>query len=85
MKNRLGTIRITHELLFGVEHSALEVFFSNFYPISINDIGAGVKEYLCMSKHFDEVSDCEAICEYVPTFTRSPSGAVLLDSVTKVK
>lgn len=77
LKNKRGCIRVDQDNLREMDIENLKLFFSNFYPISINSNHLFMDEslkYFGYSEHFEEVGEGEPAIEYEVEITRIENG-----------
>lgn len=83
LKNRLGTIKVTKELIESANKDILKAIFSEVYPIAIKE-HADSFYYLCMSEHFEEKKKKDPIPRYSLSFTFLPNGLGKMTKCEKI-
>lgn len=83
LKNRIGTIEISNQLIEMADKNIMKAFFSEFYPVAIKEHKDSFY-YLCISEHFEKVKKSNPIPRYNVSFTFSASGKGKLTNVEKL-
>ena len=61
IKKRKGCIRVSKELVDGLNVDLFKLLFGNFYPINTDIVGYGDVVYYGYSEHFDVSKEGESI------------------------